>query len=346
MAAHPTPLKFLGPAWFSIVMGGCGLSLAWLRAVPLMGEAAQGIALALGAASALVFVLLLAASVMRLRQHPQAWQEDAAHPVRYAFVAAGPAAVILLATVGTSALGAPLDSLPTLRSALVGLWWLGCLAQLAVTLWVVTRWWRGATSPKTGGLQWAGVTPVLLIPIVGNVLAPLAGVPLGQVEWAAAQFGVGLMFWPVVMALLLVRIALQGLWPERLLPAAFILIAPPAVVGLSALQLGAPLLLGWALWGMALFSLLWAGALMPRILAQPFGLAHWGMSFPLAAFTALTLRLAQPGGLLAVLGPMLLAITSLVILGLGLATVRGLRQGTMLAPEQVAVIQPVQAAAG
>ena len=32
----PTPLKFLMPGWFSVVMGLCGLSLAWHRAVPLM----------------------------------------------------------------------------------------------------------------------------------------------------------------------------------------------------------------------------------------------------------------------------------------------------------------------
>jgi tellurite resistance protein len=170
-------------------------------------------------------------------------------------------------------------------------------------------------------------------------------VPLGQVEWSAAQFGVGLMFWPVVMALILVRIGTQGLWPERLLPAAFIFIAPPAVVGLSALQLGAPPLLGWALWGMALFSLGWVATLAPRIGKLPFSLAHWGMSFPLAAMAALTLRLATPGGLLAVLGPALLALASLVILALLMGTARGLRDGTLLAPEPVASITPVAAGA-
>ena len=40
MSHHATPLKFLMPGWFAIVMGLCGLSLAWHRAVPLMGEMA------------------------------------------------------------------------------------------------------------------------------------------------------------------------------------------------------------------------------------------------------------------------------------------------------------------
>jgi tellurite resistance protein len=227
------------------------------------------------------------------------------------------------------------------RSAVAaGLWWLGSLGQLWVTLWVLSRWWLGN---KAGGLQWASVTPALFVPIVGNVLAPLAGVPLGYGDWAAAQFGIGLMFWPVVLVLLVVRIALQGLWPERLLPLAFIFIAPPAVVGLSSLQLGAPLLVGWLCWGMAVFTLLWVATLAQRLRGLAFSVTHWGMSFPLAALAALTLRLATPGaGLLAVLGPMLLALASLIILALSMVTLRGLRDGSLLAPEPVALLTPLQ----
>ena len=142
----------------------------------------------------------------------------------------------------------------------------------------------------------------------------------------------------MVLILLVARIVVQGPWPERLLPAYFIFIAPPAVVGLSALQFGAPPLVGWALWGMALFSLLWVAPLLQRIAGQPFGLPHWGMSFPLAAFTALTLRL-MPEGPLAMAGVALLAATSLLIAALALATVRGLRQGSLLVPEAVPIAQ-------
>lgn len=185
--------------------------------------------------------------------------------------------------------------------------------------------------------------PALFIPVVGNVLVPLAGVPLDQAEWAAAQFGIGLMFWPVVMILIVVRIAQQGLWPERLLPASFIFVAPPADSGLAALQFGAPLAVAWALWGMALFTLLWVGTLGTRIAALPFGLPHWGMSFPLAPMAALTLRLATPDSLLALLGPALLALASLLVVALLPGTLRGLRVGNLLAREPVATITPAAA---
>jgi tellurite resistance protein len=324
-------------------MGLCGLALAWHRAHGLMGEMATGIALVLGILALAVYSVLALAGILRLQRHPQAWREDRAHPVRHAFLAAIPIGLLLLATVASALFGPQARQEDGLLFGLIdATWWIASLGQFGVTLWVLSRWWQGN---KAGGLHWPMLTPALIIPVVGNVLAPLAGVPLGHAEWATAQFGVGLLFWPVVLVLLLVRIATQGLWPERLLPAHFILVAPPAVIGLASLQFGAPAQVAWGCWGVALFTFLWAGSQARRIAALPFGVAHWGLSFPLAALAALTLSLAKPGSLLAVLGPVLLALTSLVIVGLTLATVRGLREGSLLMPEQVAAIQPAGASA-
>lgn len=333
MPAPGTALKYLYPGWYAIVMGLAGLSLAWHRAVPLMGDFAGAIAAVAGAAAAAVFAVLAGFTLLRLQRHPEAWAEDRRHPVRHVFIAALPVSLLLVATVGTALLGP--------GRALIALWAAGSLGQLGVTLWVLSRWWRGA---QAGGLQWPGVAPPLLIPIVGNVLVPLAGVPLGQTAWSLAQFGIGLVFWPVVLALLMVRLAVAGPWPERLRPTVFILVAPPAVIGLALLQLGAPLALGWAMWGVAMFTLAWVAMQARAIASMAFSLSHWGLSFPLAAAAALTLRLADPGSPLAVLGPALLALASLVILGLLLATGRGLRDGSLLAPEPVATLQVAAAA--
>ena len=95
---------------------------------------------------------------------------------------------------------------------------------------------------------------------------------------------------------------------------------------------------------MALFRFFWAASKAGRIRDLLFGMTHWGMSFPLAAFAAFTLRLAEPGSVLAVAGPALLALASLIILALAMGTVRGLRDGSLLAPEPVAPIVPVATA--
>jgi tellurite resistance protein len=329
LPAPDRPLRYLYPGWYAIVMGLTGLALAWHRAEPLMGEMAGVVAWLAGGLAAAVFAVLAGATVLRGWRYPEAWAEDRRHPVRHTFVAALPVAAMLVATVGVALLGP--------HPLLAALWWAGSLGQFGVTVWVLGRWW--------GRPAWPSVTPALFIPIVGNVLAPLAGVPLGAPLWSAAQFGIGLILWPVVLTLIVVRLAVQGAWPDRLKPTAFIVIAPPAVIATAALQLGAPVLLAWMGWGIALFCFLWAATQARAIAAMPFGIAYWAMSFPLASFAALTLRLAEPGTPMAVLGPVLLALASLVILGLCFATVRGLRDGSLLAPEPVAPIVPAAATA-
>lgn len=309
-------------------MGLCGLSLAWHRAVPLMGEAAEHVAQVLGALAATVFVLLAVASLWRARVHPQAWAEDRRHPVRHPFLATIPASLVLLASVGTALLGPG----PELQ----GLWMLGATLQLASTAWVLWRWWQGAQQGK----PWPGVTPVLLIPIVGNVLAPLAGFRLGLPGWATAQFALGALLWPPLVLALVQRVKHHGWWPERLRPSVFILIAPPALVGLGLLELGAPAWVGWLLWALALGFAAWAAMQLPAIGQQPLGMPHWALSFPLTAFASLALRLGEPGHGPSAPGVALLAVASLVVGALLLGTVRGLRQGTLLVPEPVATLQP------
>ena len=344
--SSPTPLKFLMPGWFALVMGLCGLALAWHRAHSVLGDMANGIALVIGALAALVFGVLLVASMLRASRYPAALADDLKHPVRHAFVAALPVSLLLLATVGV-ALGGPATGWNLL-------WWAGSLTQLWSTWWVLGRWLAPAAAAQPGqgpgntGL-WPSVTPVLLIPVVGNVVAPLAGLPLGHAGWSAAQFGIGAFLWPVVIALVLVRRIAHSPLPERVLPAWFITIAPPSVMGLVLLQMQAPLPVVQALWGVGLFFVLWLMPVLQRAVGQPFGVPFWALSFPFAAFTTLTLRLAelQPDsawhGLMQNAGVLLLAATSMIVLWLCFATVRGLRDGSLLAPEPVANIIPVSA---
>jgi tellurite resistance protein len=321
----PTSLniKFLGPQWFATVMGLAGLALAWAAAVPTMGPAAEWVARGIGGVAAPLFLVLLALFSRRGQLYPEALTADLLHPVRHAFIATITVALILLATLGTALFGVSV--------VWESLWLIACVLQFAVTVWVLSRWWNGN---NIGGFQWPGITPVLIIPVVGNVLAPLAGVPLGQQEWAAVQFGVGAFLWPVVLTLILARIGVHGLWPDRLLPTGFITVAPPAVIGLALLRFEAAPVWSQGCWGIALFFLLWAAQVLRPMLAQPFSMAWWALSFPLAAFAALTLRLAPTGQPFTFLAMPVLALTTLVIGALCLWTVRGLQRGTLLVPEQ------------
>ena len=324
-SSHDTALEHLGPGWFVLVMGWSGLAMAWFRAVPLVGDNATLIGKAAASLAGLIFLTLVLAMALRMARHPAAVQADLRHPVKHAFVAALPISLLLLGTLTVTALD------PTTALGPI-LWWMGSLGEMGATVWVLARWLR---AKEQGGLQWPAVTPVLFIPVVGNVIVPLAGIPMGFGAWAAAQFAIGLFLWPTLLVLLMARMVMAGPLPGRMSGTLFIMAAPPSVIGLCLLQWELSQATAWGAWGIALFSILWALTQLAVLRQQAFGIPHWGMSFPLAAFAALSLRLSQTSGgeWLSLPATAMLAVASVVIVGLTLSTWRGLRQGRLLVPD-------------
>ena len=317
-----SPVQHLNFGWFAMVMGLCGLSLAWHRAVPHWGRAALLVSAAVGVLAGAVLVALLLATLWRAVRFPAQVLEDVRHPLRHVFVAALPSSLVLIATVCVAHAGySPWAD---------GLWMLGSASLMLVTVGVVQRWFQPGL---TAAGFWPAMTPALFIPVVGNVLPALAGVSLGHPVWAAAQYGIAAVLWPVMLVLVLVRIGTVGMWPQRLLPTTFITMAPPSVLALSGVQLGAPEVLVHMLWGVTVLFTLVSMTVFRRSLSQPFGIPFWGMSFPLAASAALSLHLAPAQGWVQVLALAWLVLATSVIAGLLTATVRGLLQGRLLVPE-------------
>lgn len=316
------PVQHLGFAWFAMVMGLCGLSLAWHRASALWGEAAVLVSAAWGVLAACALSALMVATALRLWWFPEAVRSDLKHPVRHVFVAAMPASWVLMASVGAVHGGVSVWA--------DALWMLGSASLMVVSGVVVLSWFRSDLSQDR---FWLGMTPALFIPVVGNVLPALAGVVLGHSVWASVQYGLAVLLWPVAWGLIGWRIRRLGLWPERLLPLTFITVAPPSVLALSGLNLGVPQWLVVGCWCVALLFLCGSAAVACGVFKQAFGMPFWGMSFPLAAFAALSLvmSLDRVGAQLWALAGLLL-VTALVA-WLLLATLAGLWQGRLLVPE-------------
>ena len=322
-------LEHLSPVWFVPVMGWCGLAQAWLRASDL-GEGLTTVLATLAGSVALgIFVVVSVLSLVRWSKYPSAVAIDIQHPVRHPFLATIPISIMLLASLGVAMFWNASESLDTgLRLVWAG----GSLLEVAATVWVTARWLK---TKEAGGPSWNAITPILFIPVVGNALAPIAGLSIGLEPWAMAQFGLGLFLWPVMQTLLVVRWVHVGPMPPRMVPALFIMVVPPSIVGLDLLLMGVALPWIWCMWGIGAFFLALALTQIPSLRSLPFGMPHWGMSFPIAAFTILTLRLAALSdcGWLVLPGYALLAVTSLLILWLSFATLRGLLSGALLAPE-------------
>lgn len=313
-------LEHLPIGLFAACMGLAGLALAWRRAAAFALVPASGFWAPLALAM-LVFAVLATALVLRWRHHPQALRADWANPVKLSFFGAITISLILFGTALAEV--AP-------ETGFV-LWSLGASAHLALTLTVMRRW---ILSPE---LPVAALNPAWFIPVVGNILVPLAGVDFGLSEISWFFFAVGIFFWPLLLALVLHRVFFHAPLPPRLQPTFFILLAPPAVGFVTWMKLTGEFdTAARVLVYVAAFFLMLLATKLPALLRLPFAPSWWAYSFPLAASTVAAFTyadaLARPAWSVG-LATVLLATSTIVITALCLATARDALSGALFAKE-------------
>lgn len=309
-----TTLRHFPVSFFAVVMGLAGLALAWLRAHAVLGAPVLvGQILILAAAA--VYLAAAVAYARKRAAHPAEVRAELAHPVRMPFASTVTIAALLVAT-------GLVDLAPGFARVV---WWIGAAGQIVVTLLVLRRW------SNTSDATLAHVTPAWFIPVVGNLVVPLAGVRLGEAGLSQFFWSFGVIFWlgllPVVLTRLFVH---EASLPPKLQPTTAILVAPPAVAYLSLVRLdeaAAGGLLGRVLFDGALFFALFVLSRFDVLRTAPFAVSWWAYSFPAAALsTAVTVRVGQ----LADADP-LARLLAWILLGLVTVLIGGLIVRTLLA---------------
>lgn len=304
-------------AFFSMVMGLGGLAAAW-RLASRAYAVSPWLADALLALSALLWVAILAAQVVKAVAARERLLAELQHPVQGSQAALGPASLLLLAA-GASAHSRPLAEV---------LFWIGAASQLAYGLWIVGRWLTAPVDPKL-------VTPAMYLPpVAGNLLAAIAAGVVGQSEAGWLLFGAGVFSWLVLAAVLLVRYLSEGELPPAQRPLLAIELAPPAVALLAwqALQGGAPDAVSRALLGLALFVALVLLRLAGRFREVPFAPSYWAFTFPIAALAGAALRMASaaPRSFAGAVALPLFVVANAIVAAIAWQTVVALSRGKLL----------------
>jgi tellurite resistance protein len=299
MNSESARLKNFPISWFATVMGLAGFTIAWSRAEQIfgLGFAISPLLLAL---TALVFVMLTGAYAAKAMKYPAEVLGELKHPVKLAFAPTFSIGLLLLSI-------ACLHSLPDLS---FWLWTLGTLLHLGITLYVLSSWVHHSKY-EIGHLN-----PAWFIPVVGNILVPIAGVHHAPVDISWFFFSLGLFFWPVLTAIIFYRLIFHPSLPERFMPTLFIFIAPPAVGFISWFNLVGEIdAFGRVLYFVALAFTLLLLAQVSYFARLKFFLSWWAYSFPIAAITiASLLMLKQTGAeLYAWIAGLLLALLCAVI---------------------------------
>lgn len=298
--SEPSPrLKSFPLSWFAMIMGMAGFTIAWSRA-----EHVFGLDFALSPfllpVTATLFVLLTLTYAAKALRYPEDVLGELKHPVKLAFAPTFSISLILLSI-------AFLHDSP---GASFWLWTVGTVLHLLATLYVLSSWIHHTK------YEIAHLNPAWFIPVVGNILVPVAGMHHASAEISWFFFSLGLFFWPVLTAIIFYRLIFHGSLPERLMPTLFIFIAPPAVGFISYYNLvGGVDAFAHILYGVALFFTLLLFGQIALFARLKFFLSWWAYSFPLAAITIATVIMAKETGLALYvwLATGLLAVLTLVV---------------------------------
>ncbi|WP_240153033.1 SLAC1 anion channel family protein [Photobacterium alginatilyticum] len=317
-----SPMKrsvaYLPITLFSVVMGLSGLAIAWQKCFP-GSSVAHALSLSIGLFASVLFIILLGMYGWKTLRHTDEVRTELHHPVRLNFFPTISVNMLLLSVFWQST-----------SMLAITLWTAGMLLQLVLTIYVMSSWLNHSH------FSIEHVNPSWFIPMVGNIVVPINGIFLGYEEISWFFFSVGLLFWLVLLVIVMYRLLFHEQLPLRLLPTYFILLAPPSVGFISysgligGLDNGARLLYYCALfWAMLL------GCNAIRFWRVPFVLSSWAFSFPLAALSIATIKMAelsqQP--CLSWLARLLVILLSVIVSWLVFRTIQAAMKGKVCTPE-------------
>lgn len=159
------------------------------------------------------------------------------------------------------------------------LWWLGVILHTFFMLHTISYWIQHNFEIQT-------MNPAWFIPVVGNILVPIAGVEYMPKAFSFMYFSIGFFFWIVLFSIFLNRAVFHHQMPQKFIPTMFILIAPPAVGFIAYMRISQ----SWD--GFAIF-LLYIGYFFVILLLflyrsfknLTFFISWWAFTFPLMAVT-------------------------------------------------------------
>ncbi len=260
-------LKFFPVMMFAVIMGFSGITLAYKKAHEILLFPAS-IYQILSYITAGLAVIITALYLLKIILYTSEVKKEIGHPVRVNFFAAISISMLLLAVVFHEN-----------RSAAFPLFVIGTGLQTFFTFYAITYW-------LNKNIELAHSNPAWFIPVVGNIIVPIAGDGFADAALLNFFFSLGIFFWIILTAILFNRIIFHGMLVQKFLPTLAIFIAPPSVGMLSYLKLSdgydffASVLLNVAI----VFGLILL-ALAKNFYKIKFFISWWAFTFPMAALT-------------------------------------------------------------
>jgi len=267
--AEKNRLKFFPIMMFAIVMGLAGLTIVYQKAHEIFGISAT-ISNALVILVSVVFVIITSVYLLKMIKYIGAVKKEFAHPVRINFFAASAISSLLLAIVYH----------PINHNIAYYLFVIGTIGQTFFTFYTISFW-------INNNLELNHSNPAWFIPIVGNILVPVAGSSFVDTTLLMYYFAIGMFFWVVLTSILINRIIFHHQLAAKFMPTLFIFIAPPAIGFIAYVKMngGDFDLFASFLYNLALFFTFLLFFMYKNFIGLKFFISWWAFTFPLTAIT-------------------------------------------------------------
>lgn len=291
-------LKFFPIMMFATVMGLSGLTIMyqkagiWLGFPTLIGTSLMGL-------TTLVFLIVSITYLTKFFKYKMAVQKEFSHPIRINFFAAVSISMLMLAIIYK-------EVFPTI-SALF--WYPGTLLHFVLTMYTISFWINHNQELDHSNPAW-------FIPIVGNVLVPVAGGGFASQGILMYFFSVGIFFWVILFSIMLNRIIFHQQLAMKFMPTMFILIAPPAVGFIAYFKMFEMIdMFATMLFNLALFFTLLIAFMYQNFVKIKFFISWWAFVFPLAAMaiSAMVMYQHTQDIALQILSYMMISVTTVII---------------------------------
>lgn len=280
-------LKYFPVPFFAAVMGISGLGIAYQKAADVLGypEYIGNFILYL---AIIIFFIFSIIYLIKFIKYKDEVKKELSHPIKINFFPAISISLLLF-SIG-------LIEISPFTSKIF--WYVGAILHLFFTLYVIKYWVLNNFDIKH-------LNPAWFIPIVGNVIVPIAGVHFAGVEVAQFYFSIGIFFWIVLFTIILFRIIFHHPFPEKFLPTLFIFIPPAAVGFISYVKIHEGIanitnglvkadyiifdFFAHFLYDIGLFFTILFFFMFRSFMKIPYSITWWAYTFPMAAMTIATI---------------------------------------------------------
>ena len=304
-------LQFFPIMMFAIVMGLAGLTLVFKKVSEAL-YLPSVIYTIMMIGTTIIFFIITFMYLKKIMKHKEEVKKEFSHPIRINFFAASSISILILSMVYKNTID------PIAQIFFI----IGAVFHIFFTFYTIKFW-------INNNLEMQHSNPAWFIPIVGNLIVPIAGKGFVDDSILYFYFSIGIFFWIILFSIILNRIIFHNQFAPKFMPTLFILIAPPSIGFISYIKLTGTLdFFAQILFNLGLFFTILVFVMYKNFINIKFFISWWAFTFPMAAITLSTILMYELTSkwFYGFLAYFLTFITTIIVILVAIATVKHMRK--------------------